>query len=78
LKALVHDGWDAEVVRRQVLESQQRRQSINQALARGRDQAWDEPPHFDATRQYVRKDNARITNARLRYPRARQQPEEPS
>jgi len=70
LKRLVHEGWDAEAMRERVIESQQRRAAINEALAVGRPEAWDVQPHFDATKEYVRKENSQVTNARMRYPRA--------
>ena len=69
LRRLVHADWDAESTTRQVLESQRRRRQILEALSTGPPQAWDARPDFPAHEQYVRKEDAQATSARLRYPR---------
>jgi len=74
LSQLVHTGWDAEATERQVLESQRRRRLILEAHAAGPSQLWDAQPDFAAHEQYVRKDDAQATSARLRYPRAGDRP----
>ena len=70
LRRLVHTGWDAEATTRQVLESQRQRRLILEALAAGPSRPWDAESDFHAHEQYVRKENAQVTSARLRYPRA--------
>lgn len=69
LTNLVHHGWDPDAMRARVLESQQQRRWINQAMARGRTHPWDGQPDFDAATQYVRQYDAQETSRRLRYPR---------
>ena len=69
LKRLVHDGWNADDMLARVLEKQRNRRLINEAMAHGRAGSWDIEPHFDAGRQYVRTEDAQITNVRRRYPR---------
>ena len=74
LRQLVHMGWDAEATERQVLESQRRRRLVLEALSVGPPQPWDAQPDLDARERYVRKDDAQTTSARLRYPRAGDEP----
>jgi choline-sulfatase len=69
LEQIVHRGWDASEMRARVIESQQRRHTINQAMAQGRPEHWDEQPHLDATEQYVRRYDAAQTSRRMRFPR---------
>jgi len=69
LKPLVHEGWDPDALREQVIASQQRRLTILESLSHGQPHPWDVQPHFDATRQYVRQADAQVTNRRMRYPR---------
>ena len=69
LKRLVHSGWDPDTIREEVIQSQQARRFINEAMGHGRPEHWDISPHFDASEQYVRKHDSQFTNAYLRYPR---------
>ena len=68
LRQIVHAGWDAEATERQVLESQRRRRLILEAQSVGPPHPWNAQPDFDAHEQYVRKEDAQATSARLRYP----------
>ena len=68
LRQLVHHDWDPEELRRQVLCSQRNRRYINQARTSGRAEPWDVRPYFDPSQQYVRRDNAQLTNAKRRLP----------
>ena len=68
LMSLVHDGWDPEALRARVLDSQQRRRVINEAMSLGRTEPYDVRPHFDVTRQYVREHDAAETSRRRRFP----------
>ena len=68
LQRLVHEGWDPAELRARVIESQQRRHVINEAMAQGRPEHWDVQPHFDASEQYVRRYDAAETSRRRRYP----------
>jgi choline-sulfatase len=68
LQYIAHRNWDPDEMRARVITSQQRRQVINQAMAVGRPEHWDEQPHIDATEQYVRRYDAAQTSRRMRYP----------
>ncbi|MHC4994865.1 MAG: choline-sulfatase [Planctomycetota bacterium] len=69
LKHAVHDGWDPEVITARVLASQRDRRYINASEPVETRRAWDAQPDIDAREQYVRKQNAQVTNERRRYPR---------
>jgi choline-sulfatase len=69
LVALAHEDWDPDDMRDKVIESQRRRQLINEAMSQGRAEHWDVQPHFEASEQYVRKYDSQRTNALMRYPR---------
>jgi choline-sulfatase len=73
LIGLAHDGWDPEDMREKVIESQRRRQLINEAMNQGRAEHWDVQPHFDASEQYVRRYDSQRTNTVMRYPRVNEQ-----
>lgn len=62
LRRMVHDGWDAAQMREQVIAGQQRRQWIKEAQRDGDKPVWDVTPSFDPSQQYVRENNAQITN----------------
>ena len=68
LKQAVHSGWDPDEDIRRVLESQRNRRLINEAMAQGHSDPWDITPHFDASQQYVRQEDAQKMNVRRRYP----------
>jgi choline-sulfatase len=78
LERIVHDGWDGNAIRARVIESQQRRRVINEAMAQGRHERWDVQPHFDATEQYVRHYDAAETSRRKRFPAVRRKVDEDS
>ncbi|MGB0578506.1 MAG: choline-sulfatase [Limisphaerales bacterium] len=65
LKKLVHEGWDPDAIREEIIESQQRRLIIRQVEK----PSWDVAPSFDPSSQYVRKKNAQVTNIEQRVPR---------
>ncbi len=69
MREILLADWDADAIRQQVLESQQRRRSIHAAHAADPEFSWDAQPSFDARRQYVRKNNAQQTNVQRRLPR---------
>jgi choline-sulfatase len=46
--------WDSATIRRQVIDSQQRRLLIREALLQGRMRPWDYQPEADASQQYYR------------------------
>lgn len=54
LAGLLHARWDADDLRRRVLDTQKRRRFIYAALRRGRYQPWDFEPRSDASDQYIR------------------------
>jgi choline-sulfatase len=66
LRDIVHDDWDPAALRTDVIRSQQRRRIINEAHASGRGVQWDAEPDFDAGDQYVRREDAQVTNRRWR------------
>jgi choline-sulfatase len=68
LQRLAHEGWDPVELRARVIESQQRRHVINEAMAQGRPEHWDVQPHLYASEQYVRRYDAAETSRRRRYP----------
>ena len=53
-RAEVSRRWDLESLRAQVIASQRQRHLVAQALAIGRQTAWDHQPRFPASEQYVR------------------------
>jgi choline-sulfatase len=73
LRAELLDGWDPEAVNQAVLDSQQTRHFLRDALATGRREHWDyqagrvDGP-FDDTRRYVRERNVQVTAADERVP----------
>jgi len=48
------DYWDAEAVRQNVIDDQERRRAVHAALRVGRYQGWDFNPLRDATEEYTR------------------------
>jgi len=46
--------WDAESLRQQVIDNQQRRRAVHAALGIGRYQSWDYDPPRDASQEYTR------------------------
>lgn len=61
-------GWDGAVVERAILESQQTRLIIRDAMAKGRQVSWDCQPAFDGSKQYVREKDSQETNMLMRIP----------
>ena len=51
---LVYD-WDGQTIRKQVVDDQQRRLMLNEALEKGQQCSWDYQPFTDASQQYVRR-----------------------
>ena len=75
LQKLVHDNWDAEGLRADVIESQTRRRYINEAMKKGLAHSWDARPDFDAASQYVRKHDAKVTSSLMRIPKVDDSPD---
>lgn len=69
LRNTVLDKWDPVEIRQRILDSQQRRRMVNEALDHGRQKNWDVEPQFDSSQQYVRNQNAQEMSAARRYPR---------
>ena len=66
MRSFLLSGWDADAIREEVIESQQRRRLIHSANPGA---SWDVQPDFDAQRQYVRKKNAQQTSVDRRLPK---------
>jgi len=66
LRSQVHRNYDPISLRNEVLASQQKRR---QSHAANPFPGWDVAPDFDPADQYVRRNNAQVTNIEHRYPR---------
>lgn len=69
LHSAVHDNWDPDELTAQVLTSQRNRRAINFAFPPSQFREWDVEPDFDASEQYVRRENSPVSNAARRYPK---------
>ena len=69
LREIVHRDWDPDETYRRIIESQQNRAWINEAMGRGRPESWDLQPHLDARQQYVRDLDAQRTSELRRLPK---------
>ncbi|MEM7011327.1 MAG: sulfatase-like hydrolase/transferase, partial [Verrucomicrobiota bacterium] len=63
------DDWDPATIKEQVMNSQQRRRFVHAANAEAPDLSWDIQPTIDARQQYVRANNAQLTNVERRLPK---------
>ena len=66
LRTFLHRDYDPATLREEVLASQQQRRK---AHTENPDPGWDVAPDFDPSEQYVRKQNAQVTNTDRRFPR---------
>jgi choline-sulfatase len=62
-------GWNGQAMERAVMENQQTRLIIRDAMAKGRLTSWDYQPVFDGSKQYVREKDSQETNMLMRIPR---------
>ena len=65
-RAHLHRDYDPQSLREEILASQERRRATHQANPSPN---WDVAPDFDPGEQYVRRQNAQVTNERRRFPR---------
>jgi choline-sulfatase len=78
LRAEVARRWDLDRIDSEVRESQRRRRTVVDALARGARAHWDYAPSYDASRRYIRNHmDLGDLEAGARYPSVREQPERP-
>jgi choline-sulfatase len=64
LRAALMRDWDPKATTECVLRSQQERLLLREALGVGRKYPWDFQPFFDASKQYVREQDAQATSLR--------------
>ena len=62
-------GWDGEEMERRVIESQEIRRMLHQAMGQGKPTRWDYRPDADPSEAYVRTWDAQETSRRRRFPR---------
>lgn len=64
-----HPLVQTPAMERAVMESQQTRLIIKDAMAKGRSTSWDYRPVFDGSKQYVREKDSQETNMLMRIPK---------
>lgn len=69
LRDRIFDGWDPEIIKQAIIQSQQSRIILNNALSKGRQFSWDFDPSEDPAQQYVRS-NSQIENLNARFPKS--------
>ena len=71
-RATADAHWDADAVKADVVQEQERRRAVHAALAIGKQQAWDFQPMVDAANSYTRSHmDPSVADNNARFPRPR-------